>query len=90
MVKYAKHHTQAVCACASHLASRIYAILSQKRDYQLRDLDNIPISREASRQLCLTRYHVPDEIRQRNNVRRRRQRTQTQTEQSYQRRQRKG
>jgi len=28
MVSYGKHYTQAVCACASHLASRIYAVLT--------------------------------------------------------------
>jgi transposase len=89
MVSYGKHHTQAVCACASHLASRIYAVLTQKRDYQLRDPDGNPITREESRRLCLTRYHVPEEIRRRNNVRHRRQQVQTQVEQRYQRRQRK-
>ncbi len=89
MVTYGKHHTQAVCACASHLASRIYAVLTQNRDYQLRDTDNNPITRQASRRLCLTRYHVPEEIRQRNTVRHRRQQAQTQVEQRYQRRQRK-
>ncbi|OQY25996.1 MAG: hypothetical protein B6I38_11925 [Anaerolineaceae bacterium 4572_5.1] len=89
MVTYGKHHTQAVCACASHLASRIYAVLTQKRDYQLRDPDGNPITREESRRLCLTRYHVPEEIRRRNSVRHRRKQAQTQVEQSYQRRQRK-
>jgi transposase len=87
MVTYGKHHSQAVCACASHLASRIYAVLTQNRNYQLRDPDNNPISRQESRHLCLTRYRVPEEIRQRNNVRHRRQQTQTQVEQRYQRRQ---
>jgi len=87
MVTYGKHHTQAVCACASHLASRIYALLSQRRPYQLRDLDNQPISPQLSRQLCLTRYHVPDAVRQRNNVRHRRQRAAQRTEQRYLRRQ---
>ena len=89
MVTYGKHHTQAVCACASHLASRIYALLHHNRDYQLRDTQGNPITREASRQLCLTRYHVPQEVRQRNTVRYRRKQAQAQTEQSYQRRQRK-
>ena len=32
MVEYGKHHTKAVVAVASHLASRIYAVLKQKRD----------------------------------------------------------
>jgi len=88
MVTYGKHHTQAVCACASHLASRIYALLKQKRDYQLRDVEGKPITREASRQLCLTRYHVPETIRQRNTVRYRRKQAEAKTERKYQRRQR--
>ncbi len=86
MVTYGKHHTQAVCACASHLASRIYAILRKDRDFQLRDADNKPITKAQSRHLCLTRYHVPKEIRQRNSVRHRRQQTQTKVEQRYLRR----
>jgi transposase len=80
MVSYGKHHTQAVCACASHLASRIYAVLSQQRPYQLRDPDNKPISSDLSRKLCLSRFQVPQEIRQRNNVRFRRQQANEHTE----------
>ena len=71
MVEYGKHHNQAVCACASHLASRIYAILKQQRPYQLRDLEDNPISAEQSRALCLE-LRVPDEVRKRNNKRSRR------------------
>jgi len=83
MVSYGKHHIQAVCACASHLASRIYALLTQQRPYQLRGLDNQPITRAQSRELCLTRFHVPDKVRQRNNVRQRRQRAEARTEQRF-------
>jgi len=89
MVAYGKHHTQAVCACATHLANRIYAVLSQQRPYQLRDLDGNPISKEESRALCL-HYRVPDEIRTRNNKRFRRNRVEKQTENQYQRKQKRG
>jgi len=68
MVDYGKHHTKAVCACASHLANRIFALLKQQRPYQLRDLQGNPISEQASREMCLA-YRVPDEVRQRNNKR---------------------
>ena len=71
MVEYGKHHIQAVCACASHLASRIYAVLKQQRPYQLRDLENKPVSKEESRKLC-KELRVPDEVRKRNNKRSRR------------------
>ena len=72
MVNYGNHHTHAVCAVASHLANRIYAILKHNRPYQLRDLDGDPISESLSRELCLEHFTVPLEVRKRNNSRRRR------------------
>jgi transposase len=71
MVAYGKHHIQAVCACASHLASRIYAVLKEQRPYELRDLKGNAITVAESRELCL-QYRVSDEVRQRNNKRFRR------------------
>ena len=68
MVDFGKHHIQAIGACASHLASRIYALLKEQRPYQLRDLNGQPISSQTSRHLCL-QLQVPVEIRQRNNKR---------------------
>lgn len=69
MVHYGKHHTQAVCACASHLASRIYAVLKENRPYELRDLDGHPISKARSRQLIQEHFRVPEQVRRRSNVR---------------------
>ncbi len=63
MVAYGKHHTQAVCTVASHLARRIYAVLRDNRPYQLRDLDGRPISKEDSRALILERFQVPERLR---------------------------
>lgn len=71
MVDFGKHHTQAVGACASHLASRIYAMLKEKRPYELRDLNGNPISAQSSREMCL-QLRVPEEVRRRNNKRFRR------------------
>jgi transposase len=88
MVHYGKHHNQAICAVATHLANRIYVLLKEQRPYALRDLDGTPISNEKSRELCLTRYRVPDEIRKRTSVRRRRQRREVDIERRYHRRQR--
>lgn len=79
MVEYGKHHKKAVCACASHLASRIYAVLKEQRPYQLRDINGNPISDETSRELCL-QYRVPDEVRKRNNKRFRRNQAEQTTE----------
>lgn len=50
-----RHHDQAVCAVANHLAGRAYAVMKRMAEgkdepYQFRDLDGNPISkREASR-----------------------------------------
>lgn len=86
MVDYGKHHIQAVCACASHLANRIYVVLKQNRPYQLRDLAANPITVEQSRELC-KQFRVPDEVRQRNNKRFRRARAEERAEARAQRRQ---
>ncbi|HHB91112.1 MAG TPA: IS110 family transposase, partial [Anaerolineae bacterium] len=63
MVVQGKHHTQAVCAVASHLARRIFAVLRDNRPYQLRDLQGRPISKEDSRALILERFQVPESLR---------------------------
>lgn len=65
MVAYGKHHTQAVCACASHLANRIYTVLKENRPYELRDLDGQPILAADARRLIQERFQVPEEVRQR-------------------------
>lgn len=79
MVEYGKHHKQAVCAVASHLANRIYAVLKQQRPYQVRNLAGQPISAEHSRELCL-KLKVSDGVRQRNSKGARRRRAEQQTE----------
>lgn len=89
MVDYGKRHIQAVCTCASHLASRIYAILKEQRPYELRDLQGKPTTGAESRELCL-KYRVPDEVRQRNNKRFRRNKAEEKTEARQARRQNRG
>ena len=84
MVNYGKHHIQAICACASHLASRIYAVLKEDRPYRLLDLQGNPISSEDSRQLCL-QLRVPVEVRRRCNKRFRRAKAEHRIEQRTQR-----
>jgi transposase len=69
MVQYGKHHNQAVCAVASHLANRIHAVLKANRPYVLRDLDGHALTSPAARQLIRERFTVPAEIRQRTNSR---------------------
>lgn len=69
MQRYGKHHTQAVCAVASHLVNRIWAVLTQQRPYQLQDLKGEPISVSQSRRLITTQFTVSQEVRKRTNVR---------------------
>jgi transposase len=83
MMVYGKHHTQAVCACATHLLDRVYVVLKQDRPYELRDIDGTPVTRHQARQLCKENYHVPDEVRRRNNRRTRRHRAEQQVERRY-------
>lgn len=64
MVEHGKHHTQAVCAVASHLARRIYTALREGRPYELRGLDGRPISKKDSRDLILSKFQVPESLRQ--------------------------
>ena len=69
MMQHGKHHLQAVCACATHLLTRIYAVLRDDRPYELRDADGHPVDRYTARRICQERYRVPAEVRQRNNRR---------------------
>lgn len=63
MVDYGKVHHQAVCAVASHLARRIYALLRDNRSFEFRDTNNRPISKSKARQLVLKHYLVPESVR---------------------------
>jgi len=74
MMHKGKHHTQAVCACATHLLDRVRVILTEDRAYELRDVDGTPLSKQQARAIVVERYTVPKEVRQRNNRRARRQR----------------
>ena len=49
MVERGRTHTQAVCAVASHLAGRIYAVARADRDYVWRDLEGNEITKEQAR-----------------------------------------
>jgi transposase len=80
MMDQGKHHLQAVCACATHLLTRIYAVLRDERPYQLRDVDGTPVDKHTARRICQTRYQVPQEVRQRNNRRVRRARQEARLE----------
>lgn len=80
MVNKGKHHTQAVCACATHLLDRILVILREDRPYELRDIDSTPITQEQAQAIIAERYQVPEEVRQRNSKRSRRERAEQRLE----------
>jgi transposase len=80
MMHKGKHHTQAVCACATHLLDRVYVILKEDRPYELRDVDGTPVTREQARAIIAERYTVPDEVRKRNNRRARKERAERRME----------
>jgi transposase len=86
MVNKGNHHTQAVCACATHLLDRVRVILTEDRAYELRDVDGRPVTPEQARAIVLERYIVPKEVRQRNTRRARRQRAERQMERREKRR----
>jgi len=48
MVNKGKHHTQAMCACATHLLDRVRIILLKDRPYELRDV-NIQVTEAMGR-----------------------------------------
>src|SRR5207244_3918152 len=73
MMRKGKHHTQAVCACATHLLDRVLAVLRADQPYQLRDVDGTAVTGQQARQLIVEHYIVPAEVRRRTNKRNRRQ-----------------
>lgn len=80
MVHKGKHHSQAVCACATHLLDRVRVILTEDRPYELRDVDGTPVTAKQALDIIAERYTVPGDVRRRNNKRARRERAQQRAE----------
>jgi transposase len=80
MVHKGKHHTQAVCTCATHLLDRVLRVLSEDRAYELRDVDGQPVTPAQALEIIQARYHVPAEVRARNRKRARRESREQQAE----------
>lgn len=81
-----KHHLQAVCACATHVLTRVFVVLRENRPLELRDVDGTPISKRQARAICQQCYAVPEEVRRRNNHRVRTRRAEQRLEQRTRRR----
>ena len=80
MVTKGKPHYKAIGAVMSHLASRIHAVLTEQRDYVLRDVDGREVTTREARTIILTRYQVPAEIRAERRKSRRRRKQDVSTE----------
>jgi hypothetical protein len=80
MVHKGKHHSQAVCACATHLLDRVRVILTEDRPYELRDVDGAPVTAKEALDIIAEQYIVPHAVRRRNNKRARREQAQLRAE----------
>lgn len=60
MVERGRTHSQALCAVASHLVGRIWAVARSGQAYQWRDLQGNPISREQAHALAVSLRVDPD------------------------------
>ncbi len=65
MVYKGNCHTQAVCAVSTHLVGRIIRVLKDKRPYELRDLEEKPITQKEAKNLIKRELTVPEEARDR-------------------------
>lgn len=63
MADKGNHHTKAVCAVATALASRLAAVLREGRPYEIRDVDGTPVDPATARRIITDRYTVPQEVR---------------------------
>ena len=63
MVVKGKCHAQALCAVATRVSNRIYAVLKEGRPYVLRDLDGQPITKAEGRAIVDARFKVPSSVR---------------------------
>ena len=63
MVAKGHHHRQALCAVATRLVNRIFAVWRAGRSYELRDLEGRSIDLAAAKTLIRERLQVPVEVR---------------------------
>jgi len=74
MVHKGNPHCKAIGAVMSHLASRIHTVLTEQRDYVLRDVAGREVTAAEARTIVKTQYQVPAEIRAARRTSRRRKR----------------
>ena len=64
VVDKGNHHTKAVCAVGTALATRLSAILRAGWPYVICDVDGTPVDTAEARRIIAERYTVPAEIRE--------------------------
>lgn len=57
------HHTKALCAVSTSLASRLAAVLREDRPYELRDVEGNIIDKAAAKEIIRDRFQVSSELR---------------------------
>jgi len=80
MMHKGKHHSQAVCTCATHLLDRVFTVLREDRPYVLRAVDGHAVTVDEAVAIIAARYTVPQSVRQRLNKSARRARADRQAE----------
>jgi transposase len=58
-------HTQATVAVARKLIERTWTVLTRQAPYQLRDLDQTPVTARAAKAIIANNYVVPEDVRKR-------------------------
>lgn len=65
MVERGAHHQKALCVVAARLAERARVVLSRGEPYEVRDVDDTPVTREEAKAIIAERYQVPEYVRRR-------------------------
>jgi hypothetical protein len=51
-----------LCVVAGHLAIRLHTVMRRGTPYQLRDVDDRPVTTEQAKAIIAERWTVPDEV----------------------------
>jgi hypothetical protein len=65
MVANGHCHTQATVGVARKLIERTWTVLTRQQPYQLRDVDQTPVTIRAAKQIIASKYVVPEHVRKR-------------------------
>lgn len=63
LIHAGRHHNSALCHIATRLVTRIGSCLKTRQRYQIRDLDNTPITTERGKQIVAERFTIDPGLR---------------------------